>query len=160
MAEPGAAIDAETMRCGLLLEGIERLRAHTQDLDAIVRDEIRRTLIEELRALTTEVAGAIAALRRVRRAGSLRLAIGAFSLSAAVSCVPAAAVWWLLPSQRQIAALRAERAALVRNLAELGARGARIQWSRCGTSRRLCVRIERHAPVYGGGADYAIVKGY
>ncbi len=160
MAESGAAIDGETMRCGLLLECIERLRTHTQDLDAVVRDEIRRTLIEELRELTAEVDGAVAALRRVRLAGSLRLAIGAFSLSAAVCCVPAAAVWWLLPSQRQIAALRAERAALTRNLAEIESRGARIQWSRCGASRRLCVRIERHAPAYGGGADYAVVKGY
>ncbi len=160
MAESGAAVDEETMRCGLLLETLERLRAHTQDLDVIVRDEIRRTLIEETRELTTEVAGAIAALRGLRRAVSFRLVVGAFGLSAAVSSVPAAAVWWLLPSQRQIAALRAERAALVHNLAELGAHGARIQWSRCGASRRLCVRIERHAPVYGNGADYAIVKGY
>ena len=148
------------MRCGLVLESLERLRAHTQDLDAIVRDEIRRSLIDELRGLTAEVERAMEALGGLRRAVTRRLLMGVFGLAAAVSAVPAVAVWWLLPSPGEIGALRAERSVLTRNLAELGARGARVQWGRCGSARRLCVRIERHAPTYGGTADYAIVKGY
>ncbi len=53
------------MKFGLLMESaqahqklaeaqLEKLRAHTQDLDSVVRDEIRRTLVEELQMLTAE----------------------------------------------------------------------------------------------------------
>ena len=53
------------MKLGLLMESaqahqksaeeqLEKLRVHTDDLDGVVRDEIRRTLIEELQMLTAE----------------------------------------------------------------------------------------------------------
>ena len=47
---------------------LEQLEAHTRGLDDIVRKEIRRTLIEELRAVHEESERAANALRRVRRA--------------------------------------------------------------------------------------------
>ena len=60
-----AAVDDATMKFGLLMESaqthqkmaethLERLRAHTEDLDGVVREEIRRTLVEELAELTAE----------------------------------------------------------------------------------------------------------
>jgi hypothetical protein len=66
MTERSAVLDDATMKVGLLMESaqahqklaegqLERLRAHTQDLDSVVRDEIRRTLVEELRALTRKL---------------------------------------------------------------------------------------------------------
>src|SRR5580692_6853792 len=78
-----AAVDDATMKVGLLMESaqvhqklaegqLERLRAHTQDLDSVVRDEIRRTLVEELRALTAEATRATRALQKIRGAGALR----------------------------------------------------------------------------------------
>ena len=59
MSDRPATVDETTMKFGLLMESaqahqklaethLERLRAHTQDLDGVVRDEIRRTLVEEL----------------------------------------------------------------------------------------------------------------
>ncbi len=63
------------MKFGLLMESaqthqkmaeahLEKLRAHTQELDGVVREEIRRTLIEELQELTDG--------ERARDAGSAR----------------------------------------------------------------------------------------
>ena len=57
-----ARIEDETLKLGLLMEAaqsqqtlaattLERLREHTAGLDAIVREEIRATLLEEMRAL-------------------------------------------------------------------------------------------------------------
>ncbi|HUY83709.1 MAG TPA: hypothetical protein VMU86_03970 [Steroidobacteraceae bacterium] len=168
MSEPAAALDPVTMRCGLLLESaqlhertagesLERLHAHTRDLDTIVRDEIRRTLIDELKMLSAEVATAVGALRAARRTLRLRLAGWIIGLAVATAAVPGAFAWWLLPSVRQIGALRAERDALRRNVAALVLRGAGVDWRLCGTARRLCVRIARGTPAFGPHADYRLV---
>src|SRR5271156_1986128 len=77
MSERAAAIDESTLKFGLLMESaqahqrlaetqLETLRSHTQDLDGVVRDEIRRTLVEELQMLTAETSRAARALQRVR----------------------------------------------------------------------------------------------
>ena len=65
VTERAGALDDATLKVGLLMESaqahqkspegqLERLRVHTQDLDSVVRDEIRRTLVEELRSLTAQ----------------------------------------------------------------------------------------------------------
>ncbi len=62
MSERAPAMDDTTMKFGLLMESaqthqkladahLEKLRAHTRDLDGVVREEIRRTLVEELQDL-------------------------------------------------------------------------------------------------------------
>ena len=67
-------LDDATMKFGLLMESaqahqrlaesnLEKLRVHTQGLDMVVRDEIRRTLIEELQMLTVESKRASEVLR-------------------------------------------------------------------------------------------------
>jgi hypothetical protein len=171
MTERAAGLDDATMKVGLLMESaqahqklaegqLEKLRAHTQDLDSVVRDEIRRTLVEELRALTAEATRATRALERVRGAGWLRGAV--WILAAAVLCtvVPIGFARWALPSAAEVATLRARRDDLAANLAKLEQDGARIDWRRCGEVRRLCVRVDRKAPAYGDKADYLVIEGY
>src|SRR5271170_67855 len=78
MSERVPALDDATMQVGLLMESaqthqrlaetqLEKLRMHTQDLDGVVRDEIRRTLVQELSMLTTETARATRELEKIRR---------------------------------------------------------------------------------------------
>ena len=43
---------------------------------------------------------------------------------------------------------------------QLERQGARAQWRRCGETGRLCVRIDRHAPIYGEHGDYYVLHGY
>jgi hypothetical protein len=171
MSERGVMLDDATLKVGLLMESaqahqklaegqLERLRAHTQDLDGVVRDEIRRTLVEELRSLTAEATRATRALEKIRGASAMR---GAFwSLAAAVLCtlVPIGVARWALPSAADIAGLRSRRDELTANLAKLEQQGGRIDWRRCGDARRLCVRVDRKAPTYGDKADYFVIEGY
>jgi hypothetical protein len=171
MTERFAPLDDATMKVGLLMESaqahqkiaegqLEKLRAHTQDLDGVVRDEIRRTLVEELQALTAEATRATRALEKLKGAGALRAV--AWSLVAAVLCtlMPIGVAHWALPSAAEIATLRARRDELAANLAKLEQEGGRIDWRRCGDGRRLCVRVDRKAPTYGDKADYFVIDGY
>jgi hypothetical protein len=171
VSERVAALDEATLKVGLLMESaqahqklaegqLERLRAHTQDLDSVVRDEIRRTLVEELKALTAEATRATRAFEKIRGAGRLRAA--AWSIAAAVLCtmVPIGVARWALPSSADIAALRARRDELSAHLAKLERQGGRIDWRRCGEEKRLCVRVDRKAPAYGDKADYYVIEGY
>jgi hypothetical protein len=171
MSESGHVPDTDTMKLGLLMESIqvqqklaeaslERLRAHTQDLDGVVRDEIRRTLVDEHQALTAESDRAVRALRDMTRLANTRHL--AWNVGAAILCtaVPSTIAHYALPSQADIAAMRTQRDVLAQNVAHLERRGGRVEWRSCGDSARLCVRIDRGSPVYGENADYYIVKGY
>jgi len=171
MTDRTATLDDATMKVGLLMESaqahqklaegqLERLRAHTQDLDGVVRDEIRRTLVEELQALTAEATRATRALEKIR--GAAALGCAAWSLAAALLCtlVPIGIARCVLPSAAEIATLRARRDELAANIARLEQQGGRIDWRRCGDARRLCVRVDRQAPTYGDKADYFVIEGY
>jgi hypothetical protein len=165
------AMDEATVKFGLLMESaqahqklaethLDKLRAHTEDLDGVVRDEIRRTLIEELQLLTAESRRAADVLRRIRRSIGLRVAV--YSIAVAVLCtgIPVAIARWFLPSESEIVGLRARRDELTASMAALERRGGRIELRRCGETERLCVRVDRSAPTYGEKADFYIVKGY
>jgi hypothetical protein len=163
-------IDAQQMSLGLLMEAaqaqqrlgqdsLERLAAHTRDLDAIVREEIRRTLAEELGSLASESRGAAQSLRRLRRAANLRTFLWAITAAAVCSAIAMGEAWWLIPSPRELTALRARRDALAASVARLRRQGGSIDLRRCGARARLCVRVDRRAPAYGKDADYLIVKG-
>jgi hypothetical protein len=170
MSDRGAVDDA-TMKVGLLMESaqvhqklaegqLEKLRAHTQDLDAVVRDEIRRTLVEELQMLTAETARATSALQKLRNGTARRGVV--LSLSGAMLCalVPIALARWALPSPAEMTALRARREELAASVSKLEQQGGRIDWRRCGEARRLCVRVDRKAQSYGANADYYVIEGY
>jgi hypothetical protein len=171
MSDRVHAIDDTTMKVGLLMESaqahqrlaenhLEQLCAHTQGLDAVVRDEIRRTLIEELRSLWAESKRATEAVRRIQGGATVRA--GLWSIVIAVLCtgIPMAIMRWTLPSGSEVAALRLRRDELSASVAILEGRGGRIDWRHCGERARLCVRVDRKAPTYGENADYFIVAGY
>lgn len=169
MTEP--ALSNETMKVALLMEAaqaqqrlsqesLDRLAVHTRDLDALVRDEVRRTVSEALGNVATESRRAAEALQRVRRAAHVRTLLWTVSIATICSGVAMGEAWWILPSQGEIAALGARRDALSANVARLEQRGGRVDVRRCGARARLCVRIDRDAPAYGPGADYLVVKGY
>jgi hypothetical protein len=168
-------VNDETMKCGLLMEtaqthqsladaALQRLRTHTQDLDAVVRDEIRRTLVEELRSLASEIDGAARSLRSLAHVANMRSAlwsIGTLTLGGAFSiAITIVATRWLLPSHSEIAGLTARRDELALAVARLEQRGGRIDLRRCGDSERYCVRVDRNAPAFGRQADYLVVAGY
>ena len=163
--------DDTAMKVGLLMESaqvhqrlaegeLEKLRAHTQDLDSVVRDEIRRTLVEELQMLTAETTRATRALEKIRGSAAWRVTAASFAAAILCALVPIAVARWALPSAADIAALRARRAELSENVAKLEQQGGRIDWRRCGDARRLCVRVDRKAPTYGEKADYYVIEGY
>ncbi len=165
----------EATACGLLMEtaqahqglvdtALERLRAHTHGLDAVVREEIRRTLVEELQTLVSETAGAARALRALGRVANLRTAawsVGIATLSSALAlAMIVGAARKLLPSPSEIAALSVQREELAAAIARLERRGGRIDLRLCGAAQRYCVRIDRKAPAFGQQGDYLIVAGY
>lgn len=161
----------EAMKFGLLVEtaeaqqrlgqeSLERLAAHARDLDAIVRDEIRRTVAEELGSVAGESRRAAESLERLRRAANIRVLSWTVCIAAVCAAVAMGEAWWLLPSQREVVSLRARRDALAANIARLERLGGSIDLRRCGAGGRLCVRVDRDAPAYGAGADYLIVKSY
>jgi hypothetical protein len=171
MSDRVHTIDDTTMKFGLLMESVqaqqklaeshlEQLRAHTRDLDAVVRDEIRRTLIEELQSLWAESKRVTEALTRIRRGATLR--VGLWSVATAILCagIPVGIMRWTVPSGSDVTALRARRDELSASVAILEGRGGRIDWRRCGDRARLCVRVDRKAPTYGDNADYLVVAGY
>lgn len=171
VSDEDEAVNDDTMKFGLLMESAQvqqklidenlaALKAHTRDLDGVVRDEIRRTLIEELQALTAEGQRAASALRAMGRVAGLRMAIWSLSLSALCTVIPGALLWLSMPSEQQLSALRAQRDVLTASVSRLQAAGGRIEWRHCGEAQRLCVRIDRGTPGYGDKADFLIVKGY
>jgi hypothetical protein len=125
-----------------------------------VRDEIRRTLVEELRALTAEAARATRALQKIKGSNGLRTGIWSLAVSALCTLGPIGVARWALPSAADLAALRARRDELAAHVAKLEQQGGRIDWRRCGEEKRLCVRVDRKAPTYGDKADYYVIEGY
>ena len=171
MSDGAQALDPLTLRAGLLMESVQahqklaevhldRLTKHTQDLDSVVRDEIRRTLIDELQALTAENQRAVQSLVAIRRAASARGVALQVGVAALCVLIPSALLHWALPSPVELASLRAQRNALTQNLASLERRGGRVEWRHCGEQARLCARVERSAPAYGEKADLYVLKGY
>lgn len=171
MTERALGVDDATMKFGLLMESaethqkiaeahLEKLRAHVQGLDGVVREEIRRTLVDELRELTAESTRAAQALHGMKRAANMRGLFWSVGIAVLCTVIPSAIARLALPSAREIAALRVERDQLALSIARLEQHGGRVDWRHCGEAARLCVRVDRSAPTYGDKADYLIVKGY
>jgi hypothetical protein len=171
MSERVSSADEDTLKLGLLMEGaqahqrsaelhLERLRAHTQDLDGVVRHEIRRTLVEEVRALTADTQRASQALREMKRAANMRGTLWSVGIAGLCTAIPLVIAHAALPSAETIATLRTQRDALAQNVARLELRGGKVDWRTCGDAARLCVRVDKKAPVFGEAGDYVIVKGY
>lgn len=171
MTDRAQPLDEETLKLGLLMESagaqqqlaqtlLESLRVHARDLDGVVREEIRRTLIEELQQVTAETQRAQRALAALRRGANLRGALWGTAIAVISTAIPAAFAQWILPSPGELATLRARRDQLQASIAQLAQSGGRAEWRHCGDAGRLCVRVDKSAPAYGEKADYFVVKGY
>jgi hypothetical protein len=169
--DAGAPMDDHTLKFGLLMESaqahqklaethLERLKVHTQELDGVVREEIRRTLIDELRAVSAESAGAAQALRKMKHAAHFRGLLWNIGIATLCTAIPACIAYFTLPTEAEISSLRQRRDALAQSVSRLEQQGGKADWRKCGESARFCVRIDRKAPVFGEQGDYIIVKGY
>lgn len=164
-------MEDDTMKLGLLMEAVqaqqalaatalERLREHTAGLDAVVREEIRHTLIEEMHGLAEDGRRAAEALRGLQRTANLRQLLwmaAMVSVAAVVLCLIAR---YLLPTRADLAVLAAKRAELAADVARLTRQGGNVELRRCGAAQRLCVHVDRGAPAYGEGGEFLVVKGY
>jgi hypothetical protein len=163
-------MDQDSVKLGLLMETAEhqqklaeaalgKLNEQTQGLEAVVRDQIRRAIVEELKSVQVETQRAVEALQRVKRAANARVTLWTLGLTGSSVAVALFVIWWGLPTRAEIAVLRTERDELTRNVAALNQRGARADLRLCG-SRRLCVRVDLKAPRYGESSDYLVISGY
>jgi hypothetical protein len=164
-------LDDKTIAVGLLMESaqtqqrmaeeqLNRLNAHVQGLDGVVREEIRHTLVDEIKLLSAEIDGTVRALHGVRRATRWHTTLFAAAAAFASALAPVAAAHWLLPSAAEIAVLRAQQQDLTANLRALKLQGGLIELRHCGTAQRLCVRVDAGAPKYGEAADFFVAHGY
>jgi hypothetical protein len=154
------------LTAGLLMEGAQsqqqlaaaalaELRAHTAGLDAVVRDEIHRTLVEGLQDISLEVTQLGRRLRALGRRSRWHAAGVGLALSLALALC-GAAYWWL-PSPSSVAALAAQETQLRASLVRLRQQGAGVQLRQCGYPQRLCVRIDPRSPRFGDQGDFAVL---
>lgn len=135
---------------------IGKLYEQTQGLEAVVRDQDRRVIIEELKSARAEIDGAIKSLQALKRAANARTTLWTLAVGAIAATNALLVAWWFLPKPAEIAALREE---LASNIAILDRRGTRADLRRCGAGR-ICVRVDLKAPRYGEHSDYLVIRGY
>jgi hypothetical protein len=164
------SMDQDSVKLGLLMEtaqthqklaetAIEKLGEHTQSLDAAVRDQIQRALVDALKTVHAEVQRAVEALQKMKRAANVRVTLWTLGLTVISAAIALFTAWWVLPTPAEISRLRTERDELAGNIAVLNQRGAGADLRRCGTGH-LCVRVDLSAPRYGESSDYMVIKGY
>ena len=169
--ESDAAPKGGLMQVGLLLETVQRqqhqvegllqrLELWSGDLDGVVRESVRHTLVEELQAAAQAARQAGDALQSLHRHAKLRVGIWSLCLMLACAATPVALAWVLVPGRAQIAGLRQQYEDMTARVERLRAEGGRLDVRRCGTAPRLCVRVDRKAPAYGDAGDYLVIKGY
>ena len=165
------SLDETTLRLGLLMEAaqthqkvaeasLRKLKATANGLADILREEVRRVMVEELQSLAADSKRASDALSEVRRVANVRALLWSIGMTTLCSAIPLSLACWIIPSRGEISALRARHDELASKIASLEERGGRIDLRRCGDGARLCVRVDRKAPTYGEQSDYLIVRGY
>ena len=158
-------MDQATVKLGLLMEtaqshqklaaaAIEKLDEYSQGLPALLKEQVRQVLREELQVLQAETQSAAAALRALKRAANARTTFWTLGITAISAAITLLIAWWVLPKPAEIAELRKQRDELV-----LDRRGARADLRVCGPGR-LCVRVDTKAPRYGDKRDYLVIRGY
>jgi hypothetical protein len=163
-------MDQDSVKLGLLMEtaqtyqkvaeaAIGKLNEQVQGLEAMVRDQVRRAVVEEMTIVQAETQRAVEALQRVKRAANTRVTLWTIGLTAISAGVALFVAWWVLPTPAEIARLRTERDELASNVAVLTQRGARADLRRCGTGH-LCVRVDMNEPRFGDQRDYFVIRGY
>lgn len=157
------------MKAGLLMEAAEahqqltaaalaRLDAVTRTLEPAVRDAVTKAALEEFRHMHEETKRTAQALKRLRGGLTWNIGLLACLMSAASAGVLLAAIYFaggLNSYSAAPAGLRGDPAAL----AEVGRRGLLVEVALCGEPRRVCVRVEPKAGVFGARKDQMVAGG-
>jgi hypothetical protein len=104
-------MDQDSVKLGLLIETAERhqklaaaaittLSEQTQGLEAMVRDQIRRAVVEEMKTVRAETQSAVEALQSVKRAANARVTLWTLGLTAISVGVALFVAWCVLPTPR------------------------------------------------------------
>jgi len=175
-------MDAGTVAAAALLEAAQNnqkiVEASTQKLEALIKllQELPRDITpelkaaiekahrEELAATRHEFQALTTNLRYAReRMARMWLFVGAGIVVAAVLAV-AAMLIFVLPSSKEIQALRVEKEQLDATIANLEAQGGKAHLRNCanpGEKSRLCAQVDPSAGTFGTATDrYMVLKGY
>src|SRR5260370_16888525 len=128
----GLLMEAAEAQQALAAAALERLREHTGGLDAIVREEIRSTLIEELTALGDDSRRAAQTLRGLNHVASLRVAAWSVGVTALSAAIPFGVAWRVLPSRGEVAAMRTTRDELTTAIARLPQHAGPVEFGPSG----------------------------
>ena len=130
------------------------LDTRSRDFDSAMGEAVQRAFMDAAGLRAAEK------LSQIHRATGMRFALWSFGIVSACSLVPTVLTWMLMPSRSQLMQARQSLDQLSAGIARLSREGGRIDLRHCGEANRLCVRVDRKAPFYGEGADYAVIKGY
>ncbi|HEV2702716.1 MAG TPA: hypothetical protein VGV09_13870 [Steroidobacteraceae bacterium] len=130
------------------------LDTRSRALDSTLGEAVQRAFMDAagLRAAAT--------LSQVHRATGARFARWCCGIVSVCALVPVLLSWLLMPSPTRVLQARQSQTELSARVALLSREGGRMELRHCGAAQRLCVRIDRKAPLYGEGADFMVVKGY
>lgn len=133
---------------------LANLDTRAREFDSTVGDAVQRAFMD--------AAGLRAAqkLSQVHRASGMRFARWSFGIVSACALIPAVLSWMLMPSPGQVQQARQTLEQLSARATQLTREGGRMELRHCGAANRLCVRVDRKAPLYGDSADYMVVMGY
>ena len=158
-----AAFDQEHER---VQQAITALNHAGEQLQREVRSAAKGAVEAALKALHPEIDRAARALVDLQSLSLWRASLQHLLVAFVAIAITLLAVWWYVPSVGQMEQLRAERAELQASIADLTARGGRIQLNECGDPgqrKRLCVLVDAKAGKFGDARRheiYMIAKGY
>jgi hypothetical protein len=159
-----AAFDAEHAR---LQEAVKSLNGSGQHLAIVVRQAAQGAVEDALKGLHPHIDRAGKTLVGLQRFSVWRAAWQHAIVAAVAILVTLAGIWWYVPSASEMAALRAERDELQASLQTLTAKGARMQFSMCGSGdekKRLCVLVPKKPVMWDNLNDrtqgYVVPVGY
>ena len=155
-----ALIDAADAAQARALEAIDALNATRAGLQQAVAQAARASTQEALKSLHGELERAQHVVINLQRLSLWRAAWQHAMVALVAIVITLVAVSWYVPSISDMQSLRAEKAQLEASIADLEQRGAKLQISRCGPERRVCVAVDDYAGIYGKAGDYRIAKGY
>lgn len=155
-----ALIDAADAAQARTLEAIDALNVTRAGLQQAVAQAARASTQEALKGLHGELERAQRVVIDLQRLSLWRAAWQHAMVALVAIVVTLVAVSWYVPSVSDMQALRTEKAQLEVSIADLEQRGGKLQISRCGPERRLCVAVDDYAGIYGKAGDYRIAKGY
>lgn len=155
-----ALIDALDQEHARVQKATSTLNATSAGLERAVAQAAHVSMREALEDLQGELECAQRVVIDLQRLSLWRAAWQHVMVALVAIVITLVAVRWYVPSVSDMQALRAKQAQLEASIADLERRGAKLQISRCGPERRLCVAVDDYAGRYGKAGEYRIAKGY